>query len=80
MSLRKFDFCVAKNRCAHIFFVLFPASRKGALLQISVENNLIVNSKHHHNKNTLWGICFITSTSYASHLFLLCSLKLNLTH
>ena len=32
----------------------------------------------YHDKNTLWGRCFITSTSLAPHLFLLGWLKLNL--
>ena len=32
----------------------------------------------YHNKNTLWGRCFITSTSFATYLFLLGWLKLNL--
>ena len=31
-----------------------------------------------HQKNALWGRCFITSTSLAHHLFLLGWLKLNL--
>ena len=33
---------------------------------------------HYHNKTTLWGRCFITSTSLTPHLFLLGWLKLNL--
>ena len=31
----------------------------------------------YHNKNTLWGRCFIRATSLAPHLFLLGWLKLN---
>ena len=34
--------------------------------------------KPYHNKNTLWGRCFIISTSLAPHIFLLGWLKLNL--
>ena len=34
---------------------------------------------HPSSENTLWGKCFITSTSFTPHLFLLGWLKLNLT-